>query len=58
MGIFDEEEHMDDIDKRTLINKPRIDSIRFKFEDRVNLRSEIYEEYCKSLSNIDKNRRF
>lgn len=53
MGIFDEEEHMDDIDKRTLINKPRIDSIRFKFEDRVNLRSEIYEEYCKSLSKVD-----
>ena len=53
MGIFDEEEHMDDIDKRTLINKPRIDSIRFKFEDRVNLDSEDYEKYCKSLSKVD-----
>ena len=53
MGIFDEEEQMDDIDKRTLINKPRIDSIRFKFEDRVKLGSATYEEYCKSLSKVD-----
>ena len=53
MGIFDEEKHMDDLDKLTLISEPRIDSIGFKCEDGVNLDSEVYEEYCKSLSKVD-----
>ena len=53
MSIFDEEKHMDDLDKLTLLNEPRIDSIRFKFEERVNLDSEDYEKYCKSLSKVD-----